>query len=127
MDKIMWLTDDQMADGLQLIKAARKLLADEKRWTKDCYARDAQGRECRPTDKRAKCWCILGALWHCETRVKGKPFAYSAAIALIEQELLKRGYIEIPAFNDKENTTHEDVIKLLDDVIRRFARERGFN
>lgn len=116
----MWFTDDQIADGLKLIKAARKLLANEKRWTKDYYARDAQGRECSPTDKRAKCWCILGAVWNCETRVKATYLAYSAAIALIEQELLKRGYTNIPNFNDEWNTTHKDVINLLDEVIRKY-------
>jgi len=38
------------------------LLSDESKWTKDAWARDANGDRCQPNSKNAVCWCLVGAL-----------------------------------------------------------------
>ena len=44
-----------------ILKRAKKLISDPKRWTRHAYARTAS-RECAPVDPDAKCWCAIGAV-----------------------------------------------------------------
>ena len=48
--------------SLQVLKEARELIADEKRWCRGFLAIDASGRRVDSLSKKAAQWCALGAL-----------------------------------------------------------------
>ncbi len=45
-----------------VIRSAFPLVNNEKTWTRNCEARDADGRTVRATSPHAICWCAYGAL-----------------------------------------------------------------
>jgi hypothetical protein len=67
---------------LEIIKAARELISDPKRWTQGASARDDTGSEHYGSDKVAVCWCATGAV---SEVTKGLMFAkYVKAINLLD-------------------------------------------
>jgi hypothetical protein len=53
----------------EILRAAKALIADPKRWTMGEYARDTAGAFVSPTDPAACCFCAIGAL----ARAAGRP------------------------------------------------------
>lgn len=49
----------------EVLDSAIELIADPSRWTQKAHARDEQGRNVKPRDPRAVCWCGIGALAKC--------------------------------------------------------------
>ena len=47
---------------VEILKAARAKIADEKHWTQVASARDSQGIEVSPVSPKAVSWCSTGAL-----------------------------------------------------------------
>lgn len=111
---------------LAVLDGMLALLADPKRWTKGEFARDGHGGRVGSGSPEASCWCLLGA----KSKVGDDLFAGRPGPAWLEAEMDVRFRLEellpypggIPLFNDDLNTTHADVIKLLnaarDDVIK---------
>jgi hypothetical protein len=52
--------DDPLAE--HIIEGALEILRDPKRWTRHYSARDAEGRPCKVTAKRAARFCARGAV-----------------------------------------------------------------
>lgn len=48
---------------LEILKAARRLIANRKRWTKGGYARTSRSLVTYSSDPRAVRWCSLGAIY----------------------------------------------------------------
>ena len=98
-----------------IIKVKEKIDTPEK-WTKGFYARDKNHVVVDETSDKACKFCLLGAL----SRV-GYESDTSATLGPILQlfrlKAHSRGYDMITSFNDDKLTTHEDVMKLLDEVI----------
>ena len=46
----------------ELLSAARELIADEARWTRDWSAKRGDGMPVEPESPEATCWCALGAV-----------------------------------------------------------------
>lgn len=94
------------------LRAAKALIDAPEKWTREAFARNAQGV---PTIlRKATCFCALGAL----------DFAGHVALAYDEsaEDLLKdavptRFMNSITAFNDHPDTTHADVMALFDRAI----------
>ncbi len=96
---------------LDVLKGARELLSDEKRWTKGALARDKDGHETGiAVDPDAVCWCAYGAIEHCNKE------GYGAEIAM-NRVVRGLGWPSIGAFNDADSTTHADVLALFDRAI----------
>jgi len=49
---------------LEVLVAARELIADEAKWTQGTAARGANGKTCPPRSKMAKQWCAVGAIYY---------------------------------------------------------------
>lgn len=86
------------------LKALRKLLSVRKRWTQDVFARTASGRPCEPLSPKAVCWCLYGG---CE----------KVGMVVITPlfEFLIQG---IANFNDDPETSHKDVLRVVDKAIK---------
>jgi hypothetical protein len=97
---------------LEILKATKELLSDEKRWTRDFLARHENGNPIGPNEPNAVCFCILGAI----DKLTGTNGKYSPAHVAIEQELPKK-YIGIGHFNDDPETTHGHVMAVLQKAI----------
>lgn len=101
-----------MKSTLQILKDARELLSDEKRWIKAVYEVDRDG---------VRCFCLMGALG----KSSGDPerdnyYAWlsSAEEAVRDCIAVERGGLRsIARFNDDPATTHRDVLSVLDCAI----------
>jgi hypothetical protein len=89
---------------------AHELLNDASKWTKEVFARDAEGKECPPEDDAATCFCILGAVRRCYRN-------FEECLAKIDMICMNFGkpYDNLNAtnWNDHEDRTFEDVRNLL--------------
>lgn len=62
-------------DALTVLREARELISDPKRWTTGFFAKDADGRDVWWDYSGAVCWCAIGAL----NKVAGAPEPHTAA------------------------------------------------
>lgn len=106
---------------VQILKAARALIEDERRWCPGQLARDAMGRTVRPTDSSAVQRCALGALVaaaHAFTQDSHQ--AHELATAAMRPLV---GATTLTHINDVEG--HAAVLALFDAAI--LAQERGLS
>jgi hypothetical protein len=89
---------------------AHELLNDASKWTKEAFARNAEGKECSPQNHSATCFCLLGAVRRC----------YADGIECsIKQEKIRVAVKKISDgfrttdWNDHKDRTFEDVRNLL--------------
>lgn len=98
-----------MSDVVATLMAARELLSDPARWTKDMAARDAGGEECLVDDITAASWCSLGAVLKQHPDFKTEVTAF----ALLEEAANHN----VALFNDAPSTTHADILAAFDRAI----------
>lgn len=104
---------------VQILKDARALIADEKNWTQDSFARDSGGLPIDPTNDDAVCFCAIGAL---ARAVGSNPDGELPAENFLVSEMLEWDARDsIPDFND--NHTHADILSLFDRAIARAESE----
>lgn len=118
---------------LEILKAARDLLSDEKRWTKGTYARkeayraDIENHDAEPndirrlrvraTDKNAVCFCPLGAISQVTTL---SPYI------IPHHEIRALGFVDacdLFNWNDAPKRTHAEVLQRFDDAIARLTAQ----
>jgi hypothetical protein len=98
------------------LTAAQELIRDPQNWTKNAYARFANGRETGNLNEACK-WCSVGAV----LKVTGRPVE---AESLSEFDYLGRAINDmkagaVPEFNDSHN--HAEVMWMFDKA-RELAR-----
>ena len=101
---------------LQILKAARELISEPERWTKDAEARSPIGRSVRHESPNACRWCVLAAIW----RAGGPPPPSGYGTGAIGALLDAGGFgdsISLLDYNDDPNTTHADILALYDRAI----------
>jgi len=107
--------DPPMSNALPLLRAVRARLADEARWTKGDYSRDANGIGHWATYPEAVCWCIAGArdvAVNDGSRDASRHDAFAQSLGFANgQELID--------WNDAPDRTHADIIARLDEAIER--------
>lgn len=107
-----------MNDRVDLLAPIRELLADKARWCRGAYARDCTDETVSLLDPRACKWCLAGAVYI--TYGPG-----SVAVEKVSAELLRR--LEpskgIAVFNDSPETTHADILALLEEPFYEEANE----
>ena len=113
-----------MATTIEVLKAARELIADESRWTQDVLARDASGNEVEPDHQSAVCWCVEGAVERAvviggEEAARGDRI-YHAVMAL-RDGVPGIGMLTVAGFND--TSEHSDVLDLFDRTIARLEAQ----
>lgn len=96
-----------------LVKA-RELLSDPEKWAKEDFAYTADEAPVHPLDPAATCFCLLGALERVTRNRDG--LAYLDARQAI-RGMLPGEHDCVPEFNDDPDTTHADVLAVLDKAI----------
>jgi hypothetical protein len=100
---------------VEILKAARDLIADETKWTQGCSAKDAKGEYVSPLSVEAVCFCAIGAV----SKVSGQPafVADKSEPARYLWEVI--GVRDQFVFEFNDTHTHPEVIALFDKAIAR--------
>ena len=101
---------------LQVLKEARKLIAEPERWTQKVYARTTRGRETSSLSRYAVSWCLTGALIRAAGRDNEARWGAGRALNAI----LPDGRI---TFNDAPGRTHPEVLAALDKAIASLEQQ----
>lgn len=101
-----------MKTPLDILTAARNILADPTAWTKGEFAKGKSGRAVSPFGPYATCFCAIGALQRAAGRELAKADrktsnSYVDARAVLEAETPRQ---IVTMFNDSPQTSHEDII-----------------
>lgn len=99
------------------LRELRALLTPPERWTKTAQARDAHGHVVGPNHPTATCFCILGGIKKVELDPLIRGDIRDHLMINIERRFNGR-FHGIDDFNDAEDTTHEDVLNLIDYAIQ---------
>lgn len=108
------------ATAAEIIKQAKALLSDPKKWIKGTYARNRLGASKLGWESGAVAFCTLGALqnitghqpYGTPAGLKATDYIVHAAKRLFPGN--SRSIYSIPGFNDDLRTTHEDLMQVLD-------------
>jgi predicted nucleotidyltransferase len=98
---------------VEILKAARELISDEKRWTTCAMARDSAGHAVEAWDDDAVCFCSVGAI--AKACVDIHPRGEIDARNALTKETT--GGHTIVSFNDTHQ--HAEVLALFDRAISR--------
>lgn len=101
-------------DTLDILKQARELISDERRWTRGELARDSEGHEVDEDSPSAACWCSVGAVW----RVREGGENLCGALTALEEAM---GTEHIGDFNDSHS--HAEVLAAFDAAIAKLEGE----
>lgn len=105
---------------LTILKRARKLLTNPKRWCQGRFAKDKWGNGCNVNDERAYQFCIAGAVEHVSGGVDYDPGSeYQEAIDILNRSV--RGGSTI-VFNDMPKRKHAQVLAAFDKAIVRAEK-----
>jgi hypothetical protein len=102
---------------VEILKAARELISDEKNWAQCCNAIDASGNDVSPMSEEASRFCSIGALVRVGWR---DPYGDPARARDCLRECLTGGH-SIVSFSDTH--THAEVLALFDRAIVRAESE----
>lgn len=115
-------------DVIERLSAMRNLLARPECWTKDAFGRDRNGASLLGSSLRkdAVCWCLAGA----HGRVGRMRAIEDLLDAVVTRDWPERyhrnGGNNVVAFNDHPDTTHADVLAVIDRAIG-LAKEEAAN
>lgn len=104
------------------LKAVKEKINTPEKWTKGMYARDIYGNDAGLSGRDAVCWCLSGAIMACypPSSILRNPVEKAIIAAAA-----KKGYMSSYLFNDAKKTTHEDVMKFLDELIEMEQGEQS--
>lgn len=112
------MSRDEPQGTLEILRDARALIADPKRWTRRAFARDGRSRQVDPQSPRAVRYCATGALFKASGDNEVRD-----ALAALQAVLIDQGWtVSIEVFND-DYAGHADVLALFDRAIADLERE----
>lgn len=100
---------------IQVLKRARKLIADETRWTKDEQARNLDGEAVEYDSLEAVQWCAVAAIAKTAPTFQARIKACDA----LAETLGFKASTRIIAWNNAKRRKHTDVLAAFDDTIAR--------
>lgn len=108
---------------IEILRAAKELLSDETKWTKEHFAVDANGHgTLEPWSEDSCQWCLWGAT----AKVNGGyPFETDEYVDAVVREISGGEFTAASQFNDHPDTTHADVLRVLDLAIERASNAVG--
>lgn len=104
---------------LEILRGTRELLSDPSRWTTGAEERNAAGEtsdDAGPEHFVPVCWCVLGATG----QVGGFGPSLFADDELRNTLRAETHFSCLDTFNDAPETTHADVLSLIDRTIARL-------
>tara|TARA_R110000787_G_scaffold16774_3_gene52559 strand:+ start:1266 stop:1550 length:285 start_codon:yes stop_codon:yes gene_type:complete len=87
---------------------SHELLKDPSKWTQGAFAKDKDGHVTQSQGDDAVCWCALGSLTKCYTKL-GKN-EYEKLLRYLNEDT---EFTCASTWNDSSKTTHEEVLKVL--------------
>lgn len=112
---------DKPKTDAQLLREAKELIADPKRWAQGAFARDSGGAVVAALDPAAVRWCAIGALVAVD-RSDGRNQCFAAHNALAGH---LHGCSGLQTFNDSHE--HAEVLALFDRAIAGTEQEEKTN
>lgn len=116
---------------LENLVSVRELLTPESSWTKDMPAKDKYNNSIMCIDPNAVCWCLSGALFKTiSDKFFVGNFHYDEFLST-QSELLNvisksyeftNSFNRIADFNDSRDTTHRDVLNVIDLAIENATK-----
>ena len=106
--------------ALDMLRKARAKIAMPCAWTQRASARAVDGSSVWPGDRRAVCWCALGALRQVEIEAgfERRPDAPDDEDPWVVLSRHSPHPLEgVAAYNDAPATTHDDIMDLYDRAI----------
>jgi hypothetical protein len=108
---------------------ALDIIKDEKRWTQNSLARDANGVVCGALDPQAVCWCSKGALWKAAADSKGGVWMHYTQMARLSAEVQLILEMDLPHDNNFEriaafNDTHDHSVVI--EHWRKVGKAKGW-
>lgn len=102
----------------EIFSAMKELLDDPKKWTKEALARDKSHWYIDPLKPEATCWCLSGAMLkvtgqHSNFGIQHPAWFYDAGFIL--RKVLDDNYL---TWQDREDTTYQQVMDLLHYAMR---------
>jgi hypothetical protein len=108
------------SEQIAILKAARILISDPKRWTQSNYAKNKNRSSVDPTSPKAVCWCALGALQKVVNILyqnsRSDKNLHSDEYHEIRELLADQAGERPHVFNDTH--THSEVLDLFDRTIK---------
>ena len=108
----------------EILRDMREVLSSPDNWTQKSYSRDDHGRPLTDVESAdATSWCLDGAFMRCYfQKADLDELGHIAAEVsyILNQVTEGSNYV---AFNDSPQTTHADILKLLDDAVGLAERE----
>lgn len=98
-----------MQSALDVLRAIDDKLSSKDKWTQKNFARNSNGEPVGPKDNCAVCWCIEGAVLSFNDYSK----SHMEAVSFLNKAANK----DLWAFNDKDDTSFEDVKQLIEKAI----------
>jgi hypothetical protein len=108
-----------------VIEGARAYVAGRGTWTRYTLAATSRGRECEPTDEKAKKFCAYGALVRAAYDLTGNPvearrLAGRAAMRITGSSTPHEAFEEIYSVNDGQpDASRKAILQLFDDGLAR--------
>ncbi len=105
-------------ETIEILKAVNTLFDTPERWHKGCFAKTSSGATTAPEFTSACSWCMMGGCYkvvYDNTGTDGND-AY-----LLFRDALHpyiKGCANIESFNDRTNTTFEDIKQVLENAIQ---------
>ena len=90
----------------------RELLDSPEKWIKGALARDKNGNKVLSQDENAIQWCLVGAIVKCQGYVYYTDMAVKIERAITK--CIEQPFNNLVDFNNDENTTFEDIQKVLE-------------
>jgi hypothetical protein len=94
------MNDANHPTPLEVLRGARELLSDPKRWAKKWFAKGSLGFDCDALSPDAVCWCVAGAI---ERVAAGRSQAYREAIGAF----VAANHIELPRTTEDDEERDE--------------------
>lgn len=112
-----------MVNRAEVLMAVRDTIKDDRNWNKEFFAQDDQGQDCSVLSDDATSFCVLGALDKVVysfyntnlTNLYDKFLEYKRIIEQFVPQVNNK--CSVVDFNDSDDTTHSDVIQVLNQAI----------
>jgi hypothetical protein len=107
---------------LEVLKKARALISKPENWCKGTTALDERGQNVSSDSDFACRWCMWGSL----RRIDPSDTHLYAISRLLNAETCRRtGITSHISFNDLPETTHEQVLEVMDAAIEKLVSREG--
>jgi tRNA(Ile2) C34 agmatinyltransferase TiaS len=106
---------------LDVIKGVRRLLDNPRSWVQGVSALDSRDGACSGWSTEAVSWCLGGAL----NKVGLELIGCGRAGPFVNWHIRNTRGTALVAFNDAPHRRHEDILALLDELIKEYDKVLG--